>query len=113
MFSLSVLGNRAIDHPAGNGPPADDWIEEDGPIAVSSVEEEAGEYEEGMVNGYINRFNENFNKEGAGEYGVGMANGYMHWFTDNFDEEKPRKTTHHSRASNHFQHLMCFQAPVN
>ncbi len=27
--------------------------------------------------------------------------------------DHPRRTTHHSRASNHSQYSMCFQAPVN
>ncbi len=85
LFSLSVGGNHAIDHPAGHGLPADDWIiipsdEEDGPIVISSDEEEAGEYEAGeyqeaMLNGFIRRFIDNSSDaEEAGEHEVDRVN---------------------------------------
>ncbi len=104
LFSLSVGRNRAIDHPAGHGLPADDWIvipsdEEDGPIVISSDEEEAGEYEAGeyqeaMLNGFIRRFIDNSSdeeeadEEGAGEHEVERVNENFHrWMAPVEDED--------------------------
>ncbi len=108
LFSLSVGGNRAPDRPADDELPADEWVvissyEEDGPIVISSDEEEAGEYEAGeyeeaRLNGFVRRFvytsdEEEAGEEEAGEYEAGeyeeaRLNGFVRRFVHTSSDEE-------------------------